>query len=118
MRRRDSQPLLKLTESLDRIDRARPVAVHCKSAYHSAIAHQSPEARWLRRGDERNWRLRHAEGVRFACYILTALAEFVREVLRQRAPVSPTRGRTESVLVGRQPRHYMLVREAFRNCAT
>jgi hydroxyacylglutathione hydrolase len=33
-----SKPLPKLTQSLDGIDRSRPVAVHCKSGYRSSIA--------------------------------------------------------------------------------
>src|SRR5260370_36239725 len=33
-----SRPLPKLTQSLDGLDRARPVAVHCKSGYRSSIA--------------------------------------------------------------------------------
>src|SRR5258705_3958123 len=33
-----SKPLPKLTQSLDGLDRARPVAVHCKSGYRSSIA--------------------------------------------------------------------------------
>ena len=59
-----SKPLPKLTEMLEGMDRAQPVAVHCKGGYRSSIATSLLQREGFTPGDERDWRDRCVEGLR------------------------------------------------------